>query len=101
MSLASTEPFYYEHPGFCPACERNALFVAKGPYFRSTLRCSNCNSAPRNRAVMNALTTYFPKWRQLALHESSPGNDIVSTRLANECADYTASQFRLGIDPGT
>lgn len=93
MSTVESNAYHFRHEGFCPACERKAVFEANGPYFRSTLRCNTCNSAPRHRAIMNAIRTYYPHWRNLALHESSPGRDIVSQRLATECSTYTATQF--------
>ena len=50
---------------------------------------------------MHVLSTYFPNWRQLALHESSPGWDPVSQRLARECKQYTASQYDVSVPFGT
>ena len=42
---------------------------------------------------MVVLKTYFPNWRTLAIHESSPIPRGVSARLAQECPGYVASQF--------
>ena len=91
---------FFRHPGVCPICELDVDFVASGPYFRSSLRCSNCASAPRNRAFMHVLKTYFPDWRHSAIHESSPGRDLVSKRLAAECACYTATQYDITVPFG-
>lgn len=85
--------YRFERAGFCPGCERDTVFTANGPYFRNTLRCDLCNCAPRNRAIMEALSRYYPQWRSLSIHECSPGWDIVSQRLARECERYVASQF--------
>ncbi|MCI0422590.1 MAG: class I SAM-dependent methyltransferase [Acidobacteria bacterium] len=49
---------------------------------------------------MHVLSQYFPNWHSLKVHESSPGWDIVSQRLARECRDYTASQFDPNIPSG-
>lgn len=49
---------------------------------------------------MYALSRHYPQWRSLAIHESSPGWDIVSQRLARECARYLASQFEPDKAPG-
>jgi SAM-dependent methyltransferase len=42
---------------------------------------------------MHVLTTFFPQWRNLCIHESSPGWDRVTQRLATECTNYTATQY--------
>ncbi|MGH8538449.1 MAG: methyltransferase domain-containing protein [Gammaproteobacteria bacterium] len=49
---------------------------------------------------MHVLSQYFPTWHSLKVHESSPGWDIVSQRLARECRDYTASQYDPNIPSG-
>jgi SAM-dependent methyltransferase len=102
-ALSETTPtkrFHFGHAGTCPACDQMADFTANGPYFRNTLKCNKCGSQPRNRALMHALATYFPNWRNLAIHESSPGWDIVSQRLVAECKSYTASQFDTSVSLG-
>jgi SAM-dependent methyltransferase len=91
---------YLEHPGTCPVCEQTVTFVATGPFFRSTLRCSICNSVPRHRVLMYAISTYFPQWKSLSIHEGSPGRDTLSTRLARDCELYTASQYDLSVPFG-
>ncbi len=93
--------FHFEHAGRCPICERDVTFVADGPYFRNTLRCSGCRSVPRNRALMQALSSRVPGWRDLAIHEGSPGWDSFSRRLMGECARYTASQFDQAVPFGS
>lgn len=93
--------FYFEHRGYCPACEAETLFTANDAYFRSSLKCGQCQSVPRQRVLMYALQTYFPQWRMLSMHESSPGWDIVSRRFATECASYIASQYDSTVPFGT
>ena len=44
---------------------------------------------------------YCPNWKALSIHESSPGWDIVSRRLAKECAVYTASQYDRSVRLGS
>lgn len=90
-----------ESPGFCPGCDRDTTFVAHGPYLRNTLKCAKCNSVPRHRALMQVLSELFPRWRELQIHESSPGWDIVAQRLARECKGYTASHYDTSVDFGT
>jgi SAM-dependent methyltransferase len=50
---------------------------------------------------MHVLTEYRPNWRSLSIHESSPGWDAVSQRLAKECSLYTASQYDISVKLGT
>lgn len=99
-NLAVSGPFF-QHAGRCPACGGETTFVAEGPYFRNTLKCIKCKSVPRHRALMHVLSQYFPNWHSLTVHESSPGWDIVSQRLARECGNYTASQYDPKIPSGT
>lgn len=87
--------------GYCPACSRNVTFVARNAWLREHYRCSNCGSIPRERALMVAIERYFPDWRNLTIHESSPANRGASKRLAQECSRYVASQFFPGVDPGS
>jgi SAM-dependent methyltransferase len=42
---------------------------------------------------MLTIETYFPGWRSLTIHESSPGNRGASRRLSEECSQYIPSQF--------
>lgn len=97
---ADPSPFSFSHAGQCPVCEQPTVFTADGPYFRSTLKCGNCDSRPRQRALMHVLTLYFPKWRELFIHEGSPGWDRLSIRLASECRKYVASQYDTSRDWG-
>jgi SAM-dependent methyltransferase len=46
---------------------------------------------------MHVIQTRFPNWRDLAIHESSPVNRGASSKLAQQCRSYTASQY----DPKT
>jgi SAM-dependent methyltransferase len=46
------------------------------------------------------LSRFFPKWRDLSVHESSPGLDIVSRRLSRECRLYVATQWDESVPFG-
>jgi SAM-dependent methyltransferase len=50
---------------------------------------------------MKVLSDYFPGWRDLNIHESSPGWDMLSQRLARECKTYCASQYDTSAPNGT
>jgi SAM-dependent methyltransferase len=78
-----------------------ANFVALEPYLRNSYFCSHCGSIPRERALMATIELYFPKWRELVIHESSPGSGGASKRLAEEGTHYIASQYFADKLPGT
>lgn len=50
---------------------------------------------------MLAIETYFPNWRSLILHESSPCNRGASKRFVAECSHYIPSQFFPDQEPGS
>jgi SAM-dependent methyltransferase len=83
----------FENSGFCPICEKEVTFSAKQDWFRDYYLCEQCLSLPRERALMLAIQTYFPNWKSLRIHESSPANRGLSARLKLGCRNYTATQF--------
>jgi SAM-dependent methyltransferase len=87
--------------GYCPTCTQRVTFVAEDAWFRDHYRCSNCGSIPRERALMLSIETYFPKWRSLTIHESSPAKRGASRRLSEECSQYIPSQFFTDQPPGS
>ncbi|MFP3700010.1 hypothetical protein SB758_31495, partial [Burkholderia sp. SIMBA_013] len=46
---------------------------------------------------MKVLTDHFPGWRDLQIHEGSPGWDMLSRRLSQECKGYVASQYNPNL----
>jgi len=50
---------------------------------------------------MLAIETRFPDWRNLAVHESSPGDRGASTRLSRECSNYIPSHYFPGEQTGS
>ena len=55
----------FQHTGFCPICEHQTTFTAQFEWFRDHLRCSDCHSIPRERALFKTITDYFPNYRDL------------------------------------
>src|ERR1700690_3539025 len=94
--------FEFRSAGKCPLCKCETEFVATrdaplddqwhGLWFRNDLKCANCGSIPRERAIFVVLEMMFPNWRQLKIHESSPGSRGMSPKLRAECPGYVASQ---------
>lgn len=79
--------------GRCPTCMCDATFFAKDGNLRQHYRCSNCGSVPRERALMEVIERYYPGWRDLVIHESSPGPRGASPALKKLCGRYLPSQF--------
>ncbi len=78
--------------GHCPICEAKTVFIKKDPWLRDYYHCIRCLSIPRWRALIYALESYFPNWRELKIHESSPGG-ASSDKLRRECKNYLATHF--------
>ena len=91
----------FQTSGHCPTCDREVDFVARNMWFRDHFFCSLCGSIPRERALMVAIESYFPEWREAVIHESSPGNRGASLRLSKECSNYIASQYFQKQTPGS
>ncbi len=85
--------FYFRETGFCPCCERNTNFIAHHAWLRDHFKCTTCESIPRNRALLQILAKYYPSWRSLSIHESSPTGGGASARLRKSGTNYVASQY--------
>ena len=90
----------FENEGFCPACAQQVKFEAYNSWYRDHYRCTSCGSIPRERALMDTLESYFPNWRDLVIHESSPISRGGSLRLSTECKEYLSSQYFPNNQPG-
>ncbi len=60
---------------------------------RETFKCMNCGCIPRERALMLTIEKYFPNWKELANHESSPAQRGTSVKLKAHCKNYITSQY--------
>jgi SAM-dependent methyltransferase len=86
-------------PGECPVCDyAPTMFVDHSPgqhrWYRDYLVCENCGSVPRERALRSALQRFFPRWRELKVHESSPSTDRQAhQRIRSECPGYSMSYY--------
>ena len=96
--------FYLEHEGFCPVCERNTTFISENVWLRDFLFCTNCGSIPRQRALMLVIEKYYPNWKNMIIHESSPGIGAITEifrSINNNGGEYITSQYypekKIGI----
>lgn len=89
--------------GHCPICDTDTVFRANGAWFRDKLICLSCpnGSIPRERALMATIRSEAPDWREMHIHESSPGTRGASIVLQRNCPTYVASQLFPGIELGT
>src|ERR1700676_809986 len=85
--------------GYCTVCDCDALFSQTGPWLRDQYLCTRCRSIPRHRALLKVLNDHFPGWRELRIHESSPGGPS-SDKIKQQCRGYVASQFFPNIPRG-
>lgn len=93
---------FYDHRfknGYCPICEEKVFFYRGTEWLRDNYYCLNCFSIPRERALINTLSRFYPNWRNLIIHESSPGN-VSSEKLRNECLQYSSSQYLTDVPFG-
>jgi len=85
---------YFSHKGYCPCCEQEVVFESKNSWFRDNLLCKNCYSIPRERALVVTIEKYFPNWKDLRIHESSPSSRRgASLKLKNNVKNYVASYY--------
>lgn len=87
--------FFFKQKGFCPCCEKEVNFVARHHWLRDHFICTYCGSIPRERALMLTISEHFPNWKELKIHESSPGNRGHSINLKKHGKNYIGSQFFL------
>ena len=74
-------------------CDRDVEFCAVGDWWRDQYICTQCQSIPRERALMHCIEKYYPGWRQLSIHESSPADRGASTKLKAQCPNYLSTQY--------
>jgi SAM-dependent methyltransferase len=86
--------------GFCPICEKKTIFIKKNAWLRDHYQCIRCHSIPRQRALINALNIFYPRWPAVNLHESSPGG-VSSEYIQKKCKNYSYSYFFTDTQSGS
>lgn len=94
--MSTTPQENYLKAGTCPICDMIVIFGAESGSYRDNLKCSECGSIPRERALALVLGRVLPGWRDLAIHESSPVDRGISAKLAAQAPGYVATQFVPG-----
>lgn len=91
----------FAHEGICDICECPVVFSATNVWYRDFLVCSECNSVPRERALMRVVKEFFPNFAELTIHETSPDlSKGPSARMVRECSQYSCSFFSPDVLPG-
>jgi hypothetical protein len=85
--------YLYYVEGYCYCCGQKVFFYSDDHWLRDNLKCSNCNSIPRERALMYCLEIFFPDWRNYSIHESSPAARGASLKIERECKNYVKSFY--------
>lgn len=93
-------PMIFANTGFCYSCNQTARFTATKAWWRDHYICDNCESIPRERAVMYCIEKFYPAWQEKVIHESSPVFRGTSLRLKNEAKDYRPTQYFPEIERG-
>lgn len=90
-----------ENDGYCPVCASETVFLAENLWLRDHYLCTRCGSIPRERALMRVIESFFPNWREVVIHETSPGNRGASAKLAGECKSYIPSHYFSDVPSGS
>jgi SAM-dependent methyltransferase len=98
--LLFNPPSKFQNSGFCYACGRDTRFIAQENWWRDHYVCVHCGAIPRERAIMYCIEKFFPNWRDLKIHESSPMDRGASKRLRLESRNYISSHYFPDIPTG-
>ncbi len=90
----------FQNDGYCICCDRRVTFLSPYEWLRDHYRCGQCQSIPKERALMLCLELYFPHWRDLKIHESSPVWTGASRKIRDGCKDYLPSMYYPEIKCG-
>lgn len=92
--------YILQSQGVCPVCEQETEFVSEHEWLRDHFICTQCGSVPRERALMHVIKTYYPDYKSLTIHESSPSSCGASLRLKEVCPQYSCSYYYPDVAPG-
>ena len=92
--------YILKNKGYCYTCDREVEFSSQREWLRDWYKCSNCGSIPSERALIYCIEKFYPQWKQISIHESSPGGRGASIKLKNNCPNYQASQYFPGFPCG-
>ena len=85
-----------EEAGYCPTCEQQTIFRSYYEWYCDHYKCERCGSIPRQRALHNVLSIYFPNWKFSKIHESSPCNDYIMKQAPLYSFSHYFPDHKLG-----
>lgn len=94
-----SEPVYFNY-GHCLTCDHDVRFNLWEGRYREGYLCARCASVPRERALMEAIELFYPNWRELQIHESSPAPRGASLKLKEGCPQYISTQYHPTVPEG-
>lgn len=86
-------PYVINNQGHCVVCDSHVTFFSENDWLRDHYLCNNCGSIPRERALMYCIEKYYPNWKKLNIHESSPASRGASLKLKKNCKNYIGTQY--------
>ena len=85
--------YFISNQGHCVICDSHVTFYSESELLRNDYFCNNCHSIPRERALMYCIEKFYPNWKELSIHESSPGNRGASVKLKDNCKNYIGTHY--------
>ena len=85
--------YVINNQGHCVICDSHVTFYSESDWLRDGYFCNNCHSIPRERALMYCIEKFYPNWKQLHIHESSPAERGASLKLKNQCPNYIGTHY--------
>ncbi len=79
--------------GYCITCDSETTFYANNEWLRDHYICKKCGSIPRERALMFCIERYYPNWKELFVHETSPTDRGASIKLKEYCKNYIPTHY--------
>jgi SAM-dependent methyltransferase len=89
------QPMSYviNNQGYCVVCDSHVTFFSENEWLRDHYICNKCHSIPRERALIYCIEKFFPNWKHLNIHESSPASRGASLKLKNSGKNYIGTQY--------
>lgn len=93
LEISNKKQFVKIEEGSCPCCDSDTTFISEKSWLRDNYRCVKCNCIPRERGLSYVIEQILPNWKNLVIHESSPGNRGTSLKLQKNCKNYISSHY--------
>lgn len=85
---------------YCNVCQQSVTFDLHHPWPRDNTICPECRCLVRQRALMYVLECFYPNWKALTIHQSSPSETYFDRRFL-QAPNYTYSHYFPTISSGS